>query len=43
MGEEPLLLEDGIPVGNVYDKYHTRNPVARWLMEWLSPGLLGVG
>ncbi len=33
MGEEPLLLEDGIPVGNVYDKYHTRNPVAGWLMR----------
>ena len=27
------LIEDGIPVGNVYDKYRTRNPIARWLMR----------
>ena len=32
MAEDKLMLEDGIPVGNVYDKYHTRNPVARRLM-----------
>ena len=32
MAEEDLMLEDGIPVGNVYDKYHTRNPLARRLM-----------
>ena len=24
---------DGTIVGNVYDKYHTRNPIARWLMS----------
>ncbi len=33
MAKDKLLLEDGIPVGNVYDKYHTRNPVARRLMR----------
>jgi ubiquinone/menaquinone biosynthesis C-methylase UbiE len=27
-----ISREDGI-VGNVYDKYHTRNPVARWMMS----------
>jgi ubiquinone/menaquinone biosynthesis C-methylase UbiE len=26
-------LHDDGPVGNVYDKYATRNPVARWLMQ----------
>ena len=27
-----ILLEDDIPVGNVYDKYTTRNPIARYLI-----------
>ena len=29
---KPILLEDDIPVGNVYDKYATRNPIARHLV-----------
>jgi 2-polyprenyl-3-methyl-5-hydroxy-6-metoxy-1,4-benzoquinol methylase len=29
---KPILLEDEIPVGNVYDKYATRNPIARHLV-----------
>lgn len=28
----PVIKERGIPVGNVYDKYHTRNPIARYLV-----------
>lgn len=32
-----LVIDDGIVAGNVYDKYGTRNPVARWLMR----GFLG--
>jgi 2-polyprenyl-3-methyl-5-hydroxy-6-metoxy-1,4-benzoquinol methylase len=28
-----LLSEDGIIVGNVYDKYQTRNPIARYLVS----------
>ena len=28
----PVIKEHGIPVGNVYDKYHTRNPIARYLV-----------
>jgi len=30
--QNKLLTEDGIPVGNVYDKYETRNPIARRLV-----------
>ncbi len=33
VAKEQLLLEDGIPVGNIYDKYHTGNPFARLLMR----------
>ena len=33
MARAQPLTEDGIPVGNVYDKYHTRNPIARRLMR----------
>jgi 2-polyprenyl-3-methyl-5-hydroxy-6-metoxy-1,4-benzoquinol methylase len=29
---KPILLQDDIPVGNVYDKYATRNPLARYLV-----------
>lgn len=29
---KPIVLEDDIPVGNVYDKYATRNPIARRLV-----------
>lgn len=34
---EPLIIDDGVVTGNVYDKYGTRNPVARRLMR----GFLG--
>ena len=30
---QPIKTEDGIPVGNVYDKYATGNPIARALMR----------
>lgn len=29
----PVTTEAGIPVGNVYDKYGTRNPIARMLVS----------
>lgn len=28
-----MLVENGVVVGNVYDKYNTRNPIARLLMS----------
>jgi ubiquinone/menaquinone biosynthesis C-methylase UbiE len=28
----PVVRPEGTPVGNLYDKYETRNPLARWLM-----------
>ncbi len=30
---ERLVIDEGVVAGNVYDKYGTRNPVARWLMR----------
>ncbi|GAB2479686.1 hypothetical protein GCM10027082_33260 [Comamonas humi] len=33
------LQEDGIVVGNNYDKYASKNPIARWLMEGFSSSL----
>lgn len=34
---DSLIIDDGIVAGNVYDKYGTRNPIARRLMQ----GFLG--
>jgi len=31
--QNKILTESGIPVGNVYDKYETRNPIARRLVS----------
>jgi ubiquinone/menaquinone biosynthesis C-methylase UbiE len=36
------LLEDDIPVGNVYDKYATRNPVARYLVANFLSTVVGL-
>ncbi len=36
------IEEDGIPVGNVYDKYGSRNPVVRWLMRGFEQSLEGL-
>lgn len=33
MSKPEIVLEKGIPAGNVYDKYHTRNRIARALMR----------
>ena len=33
------LEEDGIIVGNTYDKYGTRNPIARWIMKGFDDAL----
>lgn len=33
------LEEDGIVVGNAYDKYGSKNPIARWLMRGFSGAL----
>ena len=33
MSERQLVVDDGIVAGNVYDKYGTKNPIARWLMQ----------
>jgi len=33
------LTEDGIVVGNAYDKYNTRNPIARYLMQGFEEAL----
>lgn len=33
------LTEDGIVVGNAYDKYQSRNPVVRWLMRGFESAL----
>ena len=36
----PVLEEQGIPVGNVYDKYATGNPIARWLVRNFTSNVL---
>ena len=41
MTPEPVF-EDGIVVGNVYDKHHSRNPVVRRLMGGFERGLDGL-
>ena len=33
MKQREPIVQDGIVAGNVYDKYHSRNPVARRLMN----------
>lgn len=33
------LKEDGIVVGNAYDKYGTRNPIVRWIMKGFDDAL----
>jgi 2-polyprenyl-3-methyl-5-hydroxy-6-metoxy-1,4-benzoquinol methylase len=33
------MLEDGIVVGNAYDKYGSKNPIVRWLMEGFADSL----
>jgi len=33
------LQEDGIVVGNAYDKYGSKNPVVRWLMKGFADAL----
>ena len=33
MKEHPLIVEEGIVAGNAYDKYGTRNPLARAMMN----------
>ena len=33
------LLQDGIVVGNAYDKYGSRNPVVRWIMRGFNDTL----
>ncbi|HEX8595169.1 MAG TPA: class I SAM-dependent methyltransferase [Pseudomonas sp.] len=33
------LKEDGIIVGNTYDKYASKNPIARWLMNGFDTAL----
>ena len=38
MTPEPLA-EGGVVIGNVFDKYHSRNPVVRRLMNGYEPGL----
>jgi 2-polyprenyl-3-methyl-5-hydroxy-6-metoxy-1,4-benzoquinol methylase len=33
-GHKPIVdTESGFVAGNYYDKYHTKNPIARWLMD----------
>ena len=32
-------LEDGIVIGNTYDKYGTTNPIARWMMNGFDAAL----
>ena len=36
----PILKEHGIPVGNVYDKYATGNPIARHLVRSFTSNVL---
>lgn len=36
------ISEDGIVVGNAYDKYASRNPIVRWLMAGFESSLLGL-
>src|SRR3546814_3395940 len=33
------LKEDGISVGNAYDKYNSGNPIVRWMMQWFAQDL----
>lgn len=33
------IKEDGIVVGNAYDKYGSRNPIVRWIMSGFSESL----
>ncbi|MEM7763505.1 MAG: class I SAM-dependent methyltransferase [Pseudomonadota bacterium] len=39
---EPIKTEDGIPIGNVYDKYATQNPIARALMQGFERNVLAL-
>jgi 2-polyprenyl-3-methyl-5-hydroxy-6-metoxy-1,4-benzoquinol methylase len=38
----PSLVEQGVVAGNVYDKYGTHNPIARWLMQGFLDALAGL-
>ena len=33
------LAEDGIIIGNTYDKYHSKNPIVRWMMNGFDASL----
>ncbi len=33
MSDKTLIVDQGVVAGNVYDKYATRNPIARYLMD----------
>ena len=33
------LKEDGIVVGNAYDKYGARNPIVQWIMQGFDHAL----
>jgi 2-polyprenyl-3-methyl-5-hydroxy-6-metoxy-1,4-benzoquinol methylase len=33
------MLEDGIVVGNAYDKYGSKNPIVRWIMKGFADSL----
>jgi 2-polyprenyl-3-methyl-5-hydroxy-6-metoxy-1,4-benzoquinol methylase len=33
------MLEDGIVVGNAYDKYGSKNPIVRWIMKGFANSL----
>lgn len=36
------MQEDGVVVGNAYDKYGSKNPVVRWLMNGFADALSGL-
>ena len=36
------MTEQGIVVGNVYDKYNSRNPIVRWIMRGFHDALNGL-
>ena len=33
------LAEDGIIIGNTYDKYRSKNPIVRWMMNGFDASL----
>jgi len=34
------LKEDGVVVGNAYDKYSATNPIVRWIMSGFEDALM---